>query len=160
MHKICVSIIMKKIFTLFISVLCSLATFAQTENPISYSFTAKKINAKEYQIIITASIKPSWHLYSQTQPSNAVNEPTKITFNKNPLATFVGKTTEAGKMQLFEDKKLKISANQYANTVVFTQTVKLKAAVKTTISGSIYYQTCDDHKCLPPKTVPFSVSLK
>jgi thiol:disulfide interchange protein len=151
---------MKKIFILLCAVFFTAFAFAQTENPVSFAFTTKKVSNTEYQIIITATIKPSWHLYSQTQPSTAVNEPTKITFNKNPLATFTGKTKEAGKMELFEDKKLKIAANQYANRVVFTQTVKLKAAVKTTISGSVYFQTCDDKKCLPPKTVPFSVSLK
>ena len=67
------------------------------------------------------------------------------------MVTINGKTTEVGKMELYQDKKLKISANQYANKVVFIQKIKVKSNAKTTISGSVEYQTCDDKKCLPPK---------
>ena len=40
------------------------------------------------------------------------------------------------------------------------QKLKLKTNVKTNFSGSVEYQTCDDKKCLPPKTVNFSVAIK
>jgi thiol:disulfide interchange protein DsbD len=76
------------------------------------------------------------------------------------LVTINGKTTEVGKMELYQDKKLKISANQYANKVVFIQKIKVKSNAKTTISGSVEYQTCDDKKCLPPKKELFKVALK
>ncbi len=59
-----------------------------------------------------------------------------------------GNVKEVGKMQLFKDEKLKISANQYSEKVDFVQVVKLKANVKTNIVGSVEYQTCDDKKCL------------
>ena len=38
--------------------------------------------------------------------------------------------------------------------------VKIKANVKTNYSGNVEFQTCDDKKCLPPKTVNFSVAIK
>ena len=76
------------------------------------------------------------------------------------MVTINGKTTEVGKMELYQDKKLKISANQYANKVVFIQKIKVKSNAKTTISGSVEYQTCDDKKCLPPKKELFKVALK
>ena len=63
-------------------------------------------------------------------------------------------------MELMKDVKLGISANQYSNSVDFVQKIKLKANVKTNFSGSVEYQTCDDKKCLPPKTVNFSVAIK
>jgi Disulphide bond corrector protein DsbC len=63
-------------------------------------------------------------------------------------------------MEKFTDKTLGISANQYSNMVTFTQKIKLKANVKTNLTGSVEYQTCDDKKCLPPKTVNFSIALK
>ena len=58
-----------------------------------------------------------------------------------------------------KDVKLGISANQYSNFVEFVQKIKLKANVKTNFSGSVEYQTCDDKKCLPPKTVNFSIAI-
>jgi len=63
-------------------------------------------------------------------------------------------------MEKFTDKQLGLSANQYSNNVDFVQIVKLKGSAKTNVSGSVEYQTCDDKKCLPPKTVNFSVALK
>jgi thiol:disulfide interchange protein DsbD len=39
------------------------------------------------------------------------------------------------------------------------QIIKLKGKIKTSFSGSVEFQTCDDKKCLPPKTVNFKVAL-
>jgi hypothetical protein len=66
---------------------------------------------------------------------------------------------EVGKLEKYRDEKLEISANQYSQKVVFVQKIKLKGKAKTNISGKLEYQTCDDKKCLPPKTVNFSIPL-
>ena len=71
-----------------------------------------------------------------------------------------GKIKEVGKMEKFKDKTLGIAAHQYSNKVDFVQVVKLKSNAKTNVSGSVEFQTCDDKKCLPPKTVNFNVSLR
>ena len=151
---------MKKILLSVLLVVSVIFANAQLASPIQWSFTSKKIADKTYEVYLTATIQNSWHLYSQNQPKDAINQPTAILFNKNPLVTINGKTTEVGKMDLYQDKKLKISANQYANKVVFIQKIKVKSNAKTTISGSVEYQTCDDKKCLPPKKELFKVALK
>jgi len=149
----------KLIFTLFL-LSAILASQAQVLNPIQWSYTAKKIADKIYEIHLTATIQNTWHLYSQTQPSDAIVQPTGIIFKKNPLISLDGNVKELGKLQLFKDERLKISANQYAGTVDFVQKVKLKSNVKTNLVGSVEYQTCDDKKCLPPKKIDFTVALK
>ena len=63
-------------------------------------------------------------------------------------------------MEVMKDPTLGVSANQYSKTVTFVQRIKLKANVKTSFNGNVEYQTCDDKKCLPPKTVNFSVAIK
>ncbi len=151
---------MKKILLSVLLVASVIFANAQLASPVLWSFTSKKIADKTYEVYLTATIQNSWHLYSQNQPKDAINQPTVILFNKNPLVTINGKTTEVGKMELYQDKKLKISANQYANKVVFIQKIKVKSNAKTTISGSVEYQTCDDKKCLPPKKELFKVALK
>ncbi|HMR92244.1 MAG TPA: protein-disulfide reductase DsbD family protein, partial [Chitinophagaceae bacterium] len=107
-----------------------------------------------------ATIQSGWHLYSQTQPEDAIAIPTGIKFTGNPLLSLEGGIKEVGKLEKFHDKKLALSANQYSKKVDFVQVVKLKANAKTNVSGSIEYQTCDDEKCLPPKTVKFSVAIE
>ena len=63
-------------------------------------------------------------------------------------------------LKKFHDAKLDVSANQYSGKVDFVQLVKVKGAAKTNVTGKLEFQTCDDEKCLPPKTLPFSIALK
>jgi thiol:disulfide interchange protein DsbD len=129
-------------------------------DPVKWTFTAKKTADKTYELHLKATIQAGWHLYSQVQPDDAIAIPTGFTLNNNPLLALEGKIKEVGTMEKFHDAKLDISANQYSNTVDFVQVVKLKAQAKTNITGSVEYQTCNDQKCLPPKTVNFSIALQ
>jgi len=150
---------MKKIFVIGFLFFLGFSASAQL-NPITWSFSAKKIGDKLYEVQMKATIQNKWHLYSQVQPEDAIAIPTQFKFNPNPLFVLEGKVTESGKMEKYSDKILGVSANQYSNSVVFTQKVKLKANAKTNLTGSVEYQTCDDEKCLPPKTVNYSIALK
>ena len=44
-------------------------------NPISWTFTAKKIADKTFEIQMKATIQNKWHLYSQAQPADAIAIP-------------------------------------------------------------------------------------
>ena len=136
----------------------SYSLHAQT--PVSWSFNSKKVSDKTYEVHLTANIQSGWHLYSQDQPSDAIAIPTSVTINNNPLLKLDGKVKEVGKMEKFNDKNLGISAHQYSNKVDFVQVVKVKSNARTNVSGSVEFQTCDDKKCLPPKTVNFDIALK
>ncbi len=148
----------KPLLVLFCLVLAGAAANAQL-NPVSWSFTSKKIADKTYEVHLTATMATGWHLYSQVQPEDAIAIPTGFKINSNPLLSLEGNIRELGKMEKFHDKKLEVSANQYSGKVDFVQVVKLKANAKTNLTGSVEYQTCDDKKCLPPKTVSFTVPL-
>jgi len=150
---------MKKLLTLIIFVFAVAMSRAQL-NPVTWSFSSTKIGDKLYEVKMVATIQSKWHLYSQKQPEDAIAMPTTFTFNPNPLFSLEGKLRETGKLEKFTDKELGLSANQYSNKVVFTQKIKLKANVKTNLTGSVMYQTCDDKKCLPPKTVPYTIAIK
>lgn len=150
---------MKRLSLFIPALLFGLFLNAQMLNPVSWNFTSKKINDKTYEVHMIATIQNGWHLYSQVQPDDAIAIPTTFTINNNPLVKLDGKIKEIGKMEKFTDKKLGLSANQYSKKVVFVQEVKLKGKGKTNFSGNVEFQTCDDHKCLPPKTVNFNVAL-
>ena len=151
---------MKKILV-FLSVLFSVVVAsAQVASPVSWTFGSKKISDNVYEIQLTASLQNGWHLYAQAQPKDAIAVPTTFEFTKNPLVQLDGNVKEAGKLEKFTDKDLGVSANQYSKQVLFTQKVKLKGKAKSNVSGNVTYQTCDDKKCLPPKTVSFNIALK
>jgi thiol:disulfide interchange protein DsbD len=150
---------MNKIFATILFIMVSFTVKAQL-NPVNWSFSATKIADKTYEIHMKASIQNNWHLYSQVQPEDAIAIPTTFTINKNPLFVLDGKIKEVGKMEKMKDESLGVSANQYSKNVDFVQKIKLKASVKTSFSGNVEYQTCDDKKCLPPKTVNFNIQVK
>jgi thiol:disulfide interchange protein DsbD len=140
---------MKKLVFIVLSFFMVGLASAQSLNPVNWSFSSKKISDNVYEIQMTATIQQGWHLYSQSQPKDAIAQPTSFVFNKNPLLEFDGKVKEVGNLEKFKDKELDISANQYSNRVVFTQKVKLKSKAKTNVTGKLTYQTCNDEKCLP-----------
>ena len=149
---------MRKLFVVAFILLASVG-FAQQLSPVSWSFASKKISDNIFEVQLIATIQSGWHLYSQQQPADAIAQPTTFTFSKNPLVDLEGKVKEIGKLEKYKDEKLDISANQYSQKVTFVQKVKLKGKAKTNVSGKLEFQTCDDKKCLPPKTVNFSIAL-
>lgn len=150
---------MKKIHLLIILLFVSAFSFAQTLNPVSWSFSSKKLADNTYEIQMVATIQQGWHLYAQEQPKDAIAIPTSFAFNKNPLVSLEGKVKEIGKLEKYKDVNLGVSANQYSNKVVFVQKVKLKGKAKTNVTGKLEFQTCNDQRCLPPKTINLSIPL-
>jgi len=150
---------MKSLF-LSAALLIGFAAFAQQGlNPVSWTFSAKKTSDKTYEVHMTANIQSGWHIYSQNQPSEAIAYPTNVTINNNPLVKLDGQVKELGKLEKYKDETVNATNHQYSNKVDFVQVVKIKSAAKTNLTGSVVFQTCDDHKCLPPKTVNFNVAL-
>lgn len=150
---------MKKFFFILSSLFIVTLASAQGLNPVSWSFSSKKISDNIYELHVVATIQQGWHVYSQNQPEDAIAQPTSFAFNKNPLLLFDGNVKEVGKLEKFKDKELDISANQYSNKVTFIQRVKLRGKAKTNVTGKLTYQTCNDEKCLPPKTINLSIAL-
>lgn len=131
--------------------------FAQIENPVKWTYTAKKIADKTYEIQLTASLDGKWHIYAQDAGEGP--EPTTISFDKNPLVKFEGAVKEDGKLIQEYDPNFKSVLKFYGSKVVFKQIVKVRSSAATVINGNINYMVCNDKKCLPPKKVPFNVKL-
>jgi DsbC/DsbD-like thiol-disulfide interchange protein len=150
---------MKRILIAFIALISFSIASAQITNPVNWNFTSKKVAQGVYEIQLIATIQPGWHLYSQSQPGDAIAIPTSFSFNKNPLINFDGKVKEIGKLEKFKDEVLGVTANQYSEKVIFIQKVKMKTNAKTAVTGKLEFQTCNNEKCLPPKAVNFSISV-
>jgi Disulphide bond corrector protein DsbC len=151
---------MKRILPFFVFVFALTTAWAQSNQaPIQWQYSAKKIAEKTYEVHLTAMLESGWHAYSQTQPEEAVAQPTAIKFKTNPLVGIQGKIKEVGTLEKWQDEATGIKANQYENQVDFVQIVKLKGDVKTNVTGSLTYQVCTDKMCLPPKTDDFSIKV-
>jgi DsbC/DsbD-like thiol-disulfide interchange protein len=131
--------------------------FAQIENPVMWAFTSKKLNAKSYEIQMTATIAPGWHLYAQEAGEGPV--PTTFKFVKNPLVIANGKVKEVGSLVKEYDANFQSVLKFYKAKVMFVQTVSVKTAAATVFKGEVEFMVCNDKKCLPPKSIPFSIKL-
>ena len=78
---------MKNLFLIALVLVGFGTVSAQAVNPVSWTFTSKKVSEKEYELQMIATIQRGWHLYSQVQPEDAIAQPTSFSFNKNPLLT-------------------------------------------------------------------------
>jgi len=148
---------MKKLVFTALLLVGKTALHAQVQNPVQWKFEAKKKGA-DYEIVITATVDKPWHIYSQNTGKGGP-VPTNITFKKNPLVTLSGKVIETGKLEKVYDKNFSTDVLFYSNKVVFTQLVKVKAGVKTNVSGTVEYMVCDDEQCLPPTKKTFDIKL-
>ncbi|MGB8190268.1 MAG: hypothetical protein WCF67_00045 [Chitinophagaceae bacterium] len=134
---------------------------ASAQNPVSWTFSSKKLSHQQYEISITASIPKSWHVYSHKQPPEAIAVPTAIRFQANPLVQLKGAIKESGTLQKVKEEALGIEAWQYSNKLTYVQIVEVKTpSVKTNVGGSVVFQACTDEKCLPPATVTFQILLE
>ena len=131
---------------------------AQLQNPVRWEFTAKKISPLTYEIHLTAHIENGWHIYSQSTPEGGP-VPSSIRFQKNPLLFMEGPVKEEGKLEQRNEPLFGVDVKQYDGKVDFVQSIRLKAKVKTVVRGSIYFMSCNDRDCLPPKSVPFSIAI-
>jgi hypothetical protein len=148
---------MKRLSLILTATLAGHALLAQ--NPVHWNFFTKKVAGKMYEIHLVADIDPAWHIYSQSQPADAIAAPTKIRFHSNPLLQWKGGPKEIGKLEKYKNETLGVSANQYATKVEFVQQVVLKTSTKIKGTGEVVFQACTDQKCLPPATISFSVAL-
>ena len=150
---------MKKFVFLFLLIVLAGHVFSQVANPVQWSFASKKINETTFEISLTATLQPAWHIYSQTTPDGGPSA-TVISFTKNPLIIMDGEAKEVGKMEQHHEELFGVDVKQFSNKVVFVQTVKRKAKAKTAVTGTIDYMTCNNRECLPPRTQKFSIVLQ
>ena len=142
------------IFTLF----GAYGAFAQIFNPVSWTYTAKKINPTTYEVHITGTIQPGWHVYTIDHKAD-IGVATAVNLKKNPLATPSGNLKAVGKSVSAKDPSTGEMVKFYENKIDLVQVVKLKAPVKTSITGTVEFMACDDKQCLPPTEREFTVAL-
>ncbi|HET9056562.1 MAG TPA: protein-disulfide reductase DsbD domain-containing protein [Chitinophagaceae bacterium] len=151
---------MKHIICTVVALFFGLLVMAQSKTKVTWTYAAKKIGDKKYELRLAATIQGGWHLYSQNLDADAIALPTTISFKKNPLITIQGKVKENGKLIAEYDKATQSNSKYYKDKVEFVQLVTLKTKAKTSISGEVEFMVCDDKSCLPPSKVPFTIAIQ
>jgi len=140
------------------AVLAGNILIAQSSKQVNWSYTAKKIADKTYEVHMTASIGGDYHLYAQDAGGEGPI-PTSFTFTKSPLLALEGKVKENGRLVKKFESAWNHDVKYYEKTVDFVQVVQLKSNVKTNLAGKVEFMVCNDHECLPPADVDIKVNI-
>lgn len=148
---------MKKLLFAIAIMIISVSAKAQIEAPVKWSYAAKKISPKEAVVFFKATIQDGWHIYSLNVKDGGPIK-TSFTFASSKDYVPVGKPTEP-KPIAKNDANFKMTLTYFEKEVVFQQKVKLNSPSVSEIKGKLEYMTCNDHKCLPPDDINFTIPL-
>src|SRR5581483_3005419 len=119
-----------------------ITAFSQSNKEVKWTFSAKKIADKTYEVHLTATVNGNWHIYSQNVGVEGPI-PTAFTFTKNPILIVDSKPKEVGKVIKKNEEVWGGTVNYYEKTVDFVQIVKVKGSAKTNLAGKVEYMVCN-----------------
>src|SRR5690606_27966814 len=130
---------------------------AQIYDPVKWEVTAEDITENEATVVITATIEPGWHVYSQF-----IEEcgplPTTFRFEESKAYSLSGSVNESPKAASAFDPNFKMQIAWHKSKVRFSQKVKLMEP-KVSVAGTLEFMVCNDTNCLPPEEVPFVIMI-
>ena len=147
---------MKKLIFIFLLTVCGFS-YAQIHNPVKWTTSVKKISDKESELIVTATIKYDWHLYSQNIPKGGPL-PTVFTFKGNENYLKKGNTTE-GDGHVVDDPVFEMKIKYFDTKAIFKQKIRLKSQNTFKINGTVEYMVCTGENCLPPKEIDLEFTV-
>lgn len=147
---------MKKLLSILIVLFAGGGAFAQVQGHVTWAYAAKKVSATEAVVLLKATIDNGWHVYSLNVKEGG---PIKTSFKFKPSKDFKlsGKTIEPKPIVKY-DPNFKMNLTYFEGSVVFQQKIKLTGK-KAIVQGTLEYMTCNDHQCLPPEDVDFTVPV-
>jgi thiol-disulfide isomerase/thioredoxin len=135
--------------------------FAQDVNPISWSLKKADQGAvkagDKFDAQAIAIIQEGWHLYSLEQPKGGPI-PTHISVPSGQIFKLSGEITSPVAQVVF-DPNFNMDTQFYEDVADFTLPIEVSKDApsgKAVLSVTAFFQTCNDHTCLPPKTVKVS----
>ena len=129
-------------------------------NPVQWSVSVTPTN-QGHNLIMSATIDPGWHLYSQTQFGDEFEGPIRTEFYYNASdSTYVlqGPTQEPEVTPVY-DPVFELDVIYFEDQVSFVQPIKIINAEGNILTAEVYYSVCDAEKCLPPDTKTFTLNL-
>lgn len=148
---------MKKLSIMFILINASLFCQAQILHPVKWAYGAKKLNSKEAVVFIKASIDDGWHIYSVYQKDGGP-VPTSFIFPKSADYQVTGSISEPKPVTRFE-QAFNMDVSFFEQEVIFRQKIRLLRS-PAFVTGSLKFMCCNDHQCLAPETVDFTIPIK
>jgi thiol:disulfide interchange protein DsbD len=143
-----------KMYRILFVLLMTFTSFAHAQNHVKWTFSYV---AKSSTVIASGEIDAGWHLYSQKTDENAGPIPTKMVIEPSKNYKTVGSAIEGTVPHEIFDKNFESTVYLFESNYATEQQINVKKPG--TLKGEMQYMICDDTKCLPPITVPFTLEI-
>ena len=134
--------------------LLTFKSFAHAQNHVKWTFSYV---AKSSTVIASGEIDAGWHLYSQKTDENAGPIPTKMLIEASKNYKILGSAVEGTVPHEIFDKNFESTVYLFESHYAAEQQINVKKPG--TLKGEMHYMICDDTKCLPPISVPFTLEI-
>ncbi len=116
-------------------------------------------NGDTYQLDFNAFMQKGWTIYSQFIEGDGPI-PSEFGFDEGDHFELIGKVSEYGKKKEGPDPVFGgINVIKFVgDKATFSQKLKISDPAKS-ISGYLYFMSCDDKQCLPPRDIPFKFNV-
>ena len=131
---------------------------AQVLEPVTWSFTSESKGDNIYEIVMTATIESSWHLYAMDLDEGGPIA-TSFTFEPGTGYSLNGKPFTITKPEVKFDNSFLMKIGMYSGSAEFRQKIKV-SSYPAKVIGFVTFMSCDDKQCLPPRDVEFAVLIK
>ena len=146
---------MRILFSLVLGLFISTVSFGQIEDPVKWNFEVVSVSDNEVDVVITAEIEDSWHLYSQYVEGPI---PTTFTFFDNKSLEFIDGVVESTPHEDY-DKSFDTILKYFEEKAEFRQRVKLLSDSVSVLKGEFEFMVCNNGMCLPPEWVDIELEL-
>ena len=149
---------MRKIYVITGLFLLTIMAGAQVFEPVSWSFTSESKGDNTYEIVMTATLEPGWHLYAMDIGEGG---PIATSFTFDPIEGYslAAEALEVTEPEVKYDSSFDMNIGMHSGTAEFRQKVRV-LKYPATVQGYVTFMSCDDKQCLPPREVEFSIEIK
>ena len=148
----------RTIFSIAILLLTFIGAFSQIKTPIKWNNKVEMTSAKEGDFVFVVTVDQGWHLYGFNLPEGGPKS-TNIIFDKNDNVELIGSIVPSISPVEKVDPIFSLQLSWWDSNVTFKQKFRIKDDVKTTITGRIEFQGCNNESCIAPTKEVFSLEV-
>ena len=148
----------RTIFSIAILLLTFIGAFSQIKTPIKWNNKVEMTSAQEGEFVFVVTVDQGWHLYGFNLPEGGPKS-TNIIFDKNDNVELIGSIVPSIPPVEKVDPIFSLQLSWWDSNVTFKQKFRIKEDVKTTITGRIEFQGCNNESCIAPTKEVFSLEV-
>ncbi len=152
---------MKRLFRIVLGAVCSvmLGTALADAQDVSWSYKVNEAGDNTYEIVFTAQIEDTWHMYDLGPYDDMGPNPTAIVISEIEGAQLEGEAYELTEpIEIYEDI-FGMEIGYYEHEASFAQKVKVTAPTAK-LTGYMEWMVCNDVGCSPLQYWDFEIDLK